>query len=125
MWAAYDRAGSPPAADPGHPDLALYATGDALQVLTDGLAALRDQGLVFVGQVVVSPEITELSSASAPTEVRIRDCADTSGWSVVRADGGPYEDEPGGHRLITADVEDTGDGGWKVSGFAARDVGTC
>jgi hypothetical protein len=125
MWQAYQQAGQPPQADPDHPDLERYAAGDALAVLTDGLTDYRDQGLVFSGAPVLSPEVAELSPPDDPAEATVEDCSDSSGFEVVRADGGPYEDEPGGRRLITAEVEKVGEGTWKVTSFAVREVGSC
>lgn len=125
MWAAYQRAGQPPTADPDRPGLRRYAAGDALGVLTDGLTGYREDGLVFTGEVVLSPEVTDLWPADDPVQATVQDCADSSGSQVVRADGEPYEDEPGGRRLITADVEDVGEGTWKVTSFAVQPVGSC
>lgn len=125
MWAAFDQAGRAPQANPDDQRLAQYATGDALRVLVNGLASMRDDGLVADGDVVLSPVVIELSPTTAPTEARIEDCADTSNSSLIRADGSPHEDEPGGRRTVTAVVEDTGGGIWKVTNFAVRQVGTC
>jgi endonuclease YncB( thermonuclease family) len=124
MWAAFDWAGRAPRADPDDPRLARYATGDALRVLVNGLASMRDDGLVARGEVVLSPEVVEVTPLTAPTRVRIEDCADTSNSALVRADGRPYQDAPGGWRLVIAELEDTGQG-WKVTGFAVRGVGSC
>jgi hypothetical protein len=125
MWRAYRQAGRPPAADPDYPELEWYAAGDALAVLTGGLADYRDQGLVFSGAPVLWPQVAELSPPDDPVGATVEDCADSSGFEAVRADGGRYEDEPGGRRLITAEVENVGEGIWKVTGFAVREVGSC
>jgi hypothetical protein len=124
MWDVYTLAGRPPEANPDEPQLARYATGDALEVLMRGLMSMRDQGLVTEGSMLLAPEVTNLSPASLPTGVQVTDCADTSDAARVRADGRPFEDEPGGRRLIVADVEDTGEG-WKVTSFGVRDAGSC
>jgi hypothetical protein len=125
MWAAYDAAGRPPAADPNSPELARYADGSALDALVNGLVSMSQSGLVFEGQVVFAPEVVNLSLASVPTRARIEDCADSSGSVRVRADGEPFEDEPGGLRRIFADLEQTGEGVWKVMSFAVLEVGSC
>lgn len=125
MWDAYNLAGQPPEANPNHPDLARYASGDALEMLTDLLAGFRDDGLVFSGELELAPEVTRLSPQSDPDSARVEDCVDSSGWAVVRADGEPYEDEPGGQRLVFADVEDTGEGVWKVTVLSIGSVGSC
>jgi hypothetical protein len=125
MWAAYDAAGRPPAADPNNPEPARYADGSALDALVNGLVSMSESGLVFEGQVVFAPEVVDISPASAPTRARIEDCADSSGSVRVRADGEPFEDEPGGLRRIIADLEQTGEGVWKVTSFAVLEVGSC
>lgn len=126
MWQAYDQAGRAPAADPDDPALAQATTGDALEGLMAALGRLRDQGLVFEGTFeLTATELVELSPADAPTSAKIEDCLDESGWEVVSADGGEYEDEPGGRRAVFADVELGDDGVWRVTGFALRAVGTC
>lgn len=126
MWRAYDQAGRAPAADPNDPRLAEFATGEALANLMTALGRLRDRGLVFEGTYeLTSPEVVELSPADAPTSAKIEDCQDSSEWMVVRADGGDYEDEPGGRQAVFVDAVLDDDGTWRVSGFAVREVGTC
>lgn len=126
MWRAYDQAGRAPAADPDDPALAEVTSGDALEGLMTALGRLRDQGLVFEGtHELTATELVELSPTDAPTSAKIEDCLDESDWKVVRADGGEYEDEPGGRRAVFADVELGDDGLWRVTGFALRAVGTC
>jgi hypothetical protein len=125
MWAAYDQAGRLPEANPSDSRLAIYAAGNAHQRLSAGLGAMQEEGLVIEGEVVLSPEITELSPADSPMEARVEDCADSSDWRRVRADGEPFDDEPGGLRRIVADLEVTSDGSWKVTDFAVLEVGSC
>ena len=124
MWDAYTSAGRPPAANPDDAALERYATGDALQVLRRGLTSMRDQGLVSDGSMKLSPEVTSLAPASSPTSAQVTDCADTSDAARVRADGEPFDDEPGGRRLIVADLENSG-GEWKVTSFGVRETGSC
>ncbi len=105
---------------------AAYATGNALKTLTSGLQSVKGQGLKGTGAVVVAPKVTAVSPASAPTDVSLSDCMDTSGTHIVRASPGPpYSDSPGGRRLATATVQRQGDGSWKVTDFGIRGVGTC
>lgn len=126
MWRAYDQAGRAPAADPDDPVLAQFAAGDALANLVTALGRLRDRGLVFEGSYeLLASEVVELSPADAPTTAKVQGCQDSSGWRVVRAGGGDYEDEPGGRRAVFADAVLDDDGVWRVSGFAVREVGTC
>lgn len=124
MWDVYTQAGRPPVANPDDPRLERYATGDALRVLVRGLTSMRNQGLVTAGEMVLSPRVTQLAPESSPTSAQVTDCADTADALRVRADGEPFEDEPGGQRLIVADLEDTGDG-WKVTAFGVRETGSC
>jgi hypothetical protein len=125
MWDAYDQAGRAPGADPDDERLALYAAGRALQVLINGLASLREDGLVVEGAVVLDPQVTELSPPSSPTAARIEDCGDSSSWLTVDVQTGEVADDPRGRQLVIADVRDTGRGAWKVVDFAVRGVGSC
>ena len=85
---------------------------------------MRDQGLVSDGNMKLSPEVTSLDPASSPTSAQVTDCADTSETARVRADGEPFDDEPGGRRLVVADLENSG-GEWKVTSFGVRETGSC
>jgi hypothetical protein len=124
MWDAYMRVLAAP--DPDSPELARYAAGDALTTLTDGVRDVRDQGLKGEGKFVVSPQVTEVAPASAPTKVGIRDCLNDGAARIVRASPGPpYSDKPGGRRLCQATVERQGDGSWKVTSFGLQEVGSC
>jgi hypothetical protein len=125
MWAAYDAAGRAPQADPDDPRLAEFAHDRALDVLVSGLAALRDRGEVIEGEVVLHPEVVELTPAAAPTEVEIEDCGDSTTWLTVDAQTGEVSDDPRGRQLVFATVRDVGDGQWKVVDFAVREVGSC
>jgi hypothetical protein len=125
MWAAYGAAGGPPEADPQDARLAQYATDRALQVLVNGLTSMREDGLIIEGDARLFPEVTELTPEPSPTHARIEDCADSTESSLVRTDGEPYEDEPGGRRLIIAEVQHMGEEGWKVFDFAVLGVGSC
>ncbi|MBG0569010.1 hypothetical protein [Actinoplanes aureus] len=123
MWQAYTAALAIP--DPAYPDLARYADGEALDVLTEGVQETKDGGLKGTGGVVVSPEVTSAAPVDAPTEVQITDCLDSSGSQIVRASPGPpYSDSPGGKRRAEASVR-WQPSGWKVSSFGVLEVGTC
>lgn len=123
MWAAFSAASQ--VGDPEHPDLAMYATGDALDVLVTGLEANQREGLVSDGgEVALYPEAVEAQPADAPTEVSISDCADTSNTRRVRPSGPPFTDSPGGWRQVTAMVQLV-DEVWKVTDFAVQEVGSC
>lgn len=123
MWDAYVEAISVP--DPDHPDLARFAADDALTVLVDGIEQVERDGLAGRGDVVLDPEVTELSPPNAPTDAEVVDCVDDSGTELYRVDGQPYEDTPGGLRRAEASIREAGDGTWKVVGFALYGVGSC
>src|SRR5262249_42443348 len=124
MWDAYLKVLGAP--DPDSPELARYATGLALTILVDGVRKVRDQGLKGEGTFIVSPQVTEIAPASAPTKISIRDCMNTAQSRIVRASPGPpYSDTPGGRQLCLASVQRQGDGSWKVTSFGLHEVGTC
>jgi hypothetical protein len=111
-------------ADPAFPDLTKYATGEALTLLTGALRNYQTEGLRGRGNATFHPSIESLAPADAPTKARVRDCMDTSQTSLYKANGDPYQDEPGGLRLVLADVERI-NGVWKVAGLGVHGVGTC
>ncbi len=123
MWKAYVDASQDP--DPTRPDLTRYAADDALQVLVEGLETMARNGLASRGDVVLNPQVSSLEPADDPTSAEITDCVDTSGTELYRLSGEPYEGSPGGPRRADATVEDTGNDGWKVTGFALYEVGSC
>jgi hypothetical protein len=123
LWQAYLEAIRIP--DPNHPDLARYAQGRALDVLVNGLRSVQEQGLVSTGDITFSPRVVAELLALTPPQVKIEDCADTSQSHLVKQDGTPYQDTPGGRRFATATVVQLDDGTWKISEFAMHAVGTC
>lgn len=125
MWAAYDAAGEAPTADPDDPQLAEFAQGRALDVLVSGLESLRDRGEVIEGEVVLHPEVVELTPPDVPSGAEIEDCGDSTDWLTVDAQTGAVSDDPRGRQLVFATVRDVGGGTWKVVDFAIREVGSC
>jgi hypothetical protein len=123
MWKAYVEATHIP--DPAYPDLARYTLGDALAVFVKGLTNVQQDGLVGQGDVSIAPSVTGANPNAAPATVDIKDCVDTSKSHLVKKDGSPYQDTPGGHRAATAKVSRLADGSWKVSSFALFAVGSC
>jgi hypothetical protein len=123
MWKAYIEALRVP--DPSYPDLARYSQGNALDVWVRGLTSAREQGLVGQGDVTLRPAVRSANPNATPPTVEIRDCIDTSKSRLVKQDGSPYQDTPGGKRSTTATVARVGEGVWKVTQFAIRGVGTC
>ena len=124
MWGAYDRAARDPRVDTDDAGLGRFAAGDGLAVVSDLVASLRENGLVTEGSIDHFPEVTELSPQGDPTSARVEDCADTSDRGLARANGGPYRDQPGGLRLIFADVE-LQEGMWMVTALGIGRVGSC
>jgi hypothetical protein len=112
------------AADPDHPDLAVHTAGRALELLRDGLTATRDKGLRGRGEATFRPEVDQYDDPERPTMIIVRDCMDSSEAELYSVSGEPYEDEPGGLRLVIATVEIV-DGRWKVTGLGVHGVGTC
>jgi hypothetical protein len=102
----------------------LYATGDALALLQDGLRQMRSDDQVARGAVVAHPVVVGVSPPDAPTNVSIADCLDTTASVTYHRNGGPVDNTPGGHRQVNATVVQT-DGVWKVSSFGVFAVGSC
>jgi hypothetical protein len=123
MWQAMAKAGE--TADWQSPEVAKYATGDALGVINRSLYTDHLNGVVSKGAPVTSPKVTEEKPPSKPTTIMISDCGDSTNWLKYKKDGSPFTDSPGGHRAITAEVKKQADGSWKVTRFAVERVGTC
>ncbi|MFD5696487.1 hypothetical protein [Streptomyces lasiicapitis] len=108
------------------PQLARYATGEALKAITRGMYADHRNGLITKGMPENSPKVTELAPAANPARVVISDCGDSSEWLKYRKKSGELaDDEPGGRQSITAEVKKQEGGGWKVTRFAVWEVGSC
>ena len=123
MWRAYVEAIRIP--DPNYPALARYSQGDALDVWIKGLTSVKDQGLVGQGDVTLKPAVKSANPNTTPPTVEIRDCVDSSKSRLVKRDGSPYQDTPGGKRSTTATVARVSEGVWKVTQVAIYGVGTC
>ncbi|GIG63210.1 hypothetical protein Lfu02_75820 [Longispora fulva] len=122
MWTSYLAASRIP--DPNFPDLRRHASGAALTILVKGVQQTKEKGLLERGDFVLQPSVAALQPPSAPTKATVNDCVDTSATSMYKADGSPYQDTPGGKRLLIATLEIV-DGTWKVVDFGLRAVGTC
>lgn len=124
MWMAMAKAGE--TADWESPELAKYATGNALTTITRSLYADSNNGIVSRGKPTLNPHVTGRVPEGEPTTIRISDCGDSTNWLQVDADSGePVDDEPGGRRAIEAEVKKQSDGSWKVSRFAVQELGSC
>lgn len=124
MWMAMAKAGE--TADWESPELAKYATGNALTTITRSLYTDQKNGVISRGKPTLDPQVTAREPDDDPRIIRISDCGDSTNWVQVDADSGePVDDEPGGRRAIEAEVKKQGDGAWKVRRFAVQELGSC
>lgn len=123
MWRQMVKASE--TADWQSPELARYATGDALGVINRSLYTDHLNGVVSKGAPTTNPQVTKADPANDPTTVMISDCGDDTQWVKYKKDGSPFTDSPGGRRSITAEVKKQTDGSWRVTRFAVEGVGSC
>lgn len=121
MWRAFVHAAS--SSNANDPLLTKYATGEALQTIQSALTKDRRQHQVAKGDVSTHPIVLSATPETRPSQITIRDCADDSHWLTYHENGGLVDDQPGGKHSVTAIVENRH--GWKVTAFAAHEVGTC
>ncbi len=122
MWQAMAKAAE--TADSQSPELAMYATGDALGVLNRSLYADKLSGVVSKGRPTNDPTVSNVDPADNPTTIMVKDCSDSSNWLKYKGDK-PVDATPGGRRSITAEVKKQQDGSWRVTRFAVEKVGSC
>lgn len=122
MWRDMAQAGTTSAWN--SPNLAQYATGDALSVISRSMYADHLNGLVTKGEPKNYPKVTSAEPTVNPTTVMISDCGDSTHWLKYRKDG-KLADEGGGRRAITAEVKKQPSGSWKVTRFAVEGLGSC
>ncbi|MFC8429263.1 hypothetical protein [Streptomyces sp. NPDC057253] len=123
MW--QDMASAAKTSDWNAPNLARYATGDALSAISRGMYADHLNGLVTKGEPKNSPKVNSVTPATDPTTAVISDCGDSTHWLKYRKDNGKLaDDKPGGRQAITAEVKKL-NGRWKVTRFAVEGVGSC
>lgn len=122
MWQQMAKAGE--TGNWQSPDLAKYATGDALGVINRSLYTDNLNGVVTKGAPTTNPQVTKVDPQDNPTTVMISDCGDDSGWLKYK-NGQLVNDTPGGRRSITAEVKKQQDGTWRVTRFAVEGVGSC
>lgn len=122
MWAAFIVASNAGTTNP--PDLARYASGDALTILDKGLADNKAKGLTSKGTPQITPQVTSWGPTGSPTSVTVSDCADDTHWLLYTRDGHLADSTPGGRHRVTATVNNLG-GRWTVTDFAAQGPGTC
>lgn len=107
------------------PELAKYATGDALGVITRSLYTDHLNGVVTKGAPVINPKVSSVDPQDNPTTVVISDCGDSTNSLKYKKDGQLLNDTPGGKRAITAEVKKQSDGSWRVTRFAVEGLGSC
>jgi hypothetical protein len=122
MWA--DLVSAARTSDFQSPLLSQHATGDALQLFTQGLARDQLHGIVTRGQVFLHPTVTSLSRAADPDRATVTDCLDDSQWMEYKVSGGLAKNGPGGRRATTAMLAKKS-GAWKVTEITVGSVGTC
>jgi hypothetical protein len=122
MWKQMAKAGE--TADWQSPELANYATGDALGVINRSLYTDHLNGVVSKGAPTNNPQVSKMDPADNPTTITISDCSDSLNWLKYK-DGQLVNDTPGGRRSITAEVKKQQDGTWRVTRFAVEGVGSC
>lgn len=123
MWEGFAHAGQ--TADPTDPMLARYTTGNALQLLSQGLVQDKKLGIVARGRPLLHPQVTGLTPQTAPTSAEVSDCSDTTSFQAYsKTTGKPVDTGPSGKRLVVADLV-VQDGSWKVSELMVSKVGSC
>jgi hypothetical protein len=122
MWQQMAKSGE--TGDWQSPELAKYATGDALGVINRSLYTDNLNGVVTNGAPKTNPQVSKVDPQDNPTTVMISDCGDDSGWLKYK-NGQLVNDTPGGRRSITAEVKKQQDGTWRVTRFAVEGVGSC
>jgi len=106
-------------------ELAKYATGSALQLLSSGLADNKAKGLHSQGTPGIDPpKVTEIAPANGPTMVTVAGCVDDTHWQLYNSNGQRVDNGPSGSRPTSAQIDKNG-GVWKVSSLAIQGVGTC
>jgi hypothetical protein len=123
MWHA--MAGAALTSDWQSPQLAQYATGDALGVISRSLYTDHLNRVVTKGEPKTNPQVSSVDPPNDPTTIMISDCGDDSSWMKYKTSGELVNDIRGGRRSITAEVKKQQDNSWKVTRFAVEGVGSC
>ncbi|MHB8438558.1 MAG: hypothetical protein ACYDD4_05270 [Acidimicrobiales bacterium] len=101
-----------------------HAAGQALSTFVRNLYTFQHEGLVIKGAPLVHPQVVSMSPTTDPTAVAIVDCFNDTNWLDYKASGGLQNNVPGGHRRVTAALENMG-GIWKVTQITVGAEGTC
>ncbi|WP_159944921.1 hypothetical protein [Nocardiopsis sp. FR6] len=100
-----------------HPDLELYARGQALQLTTDML-----DGVTTTGEPVLRPEVTEADINGDPPTVVVEDCMDNTEWVIEGFD--ELDPQERNTRLFVATVVQD-EKGWKVDDLWLGEFDAC
>ena len=108
------------------PALGQYASGSALEEITQSLLAEQAKKAVSKGApVVTNISYSQMIPAANPTEVVITSCLSDSSWLEYKASNGSlYNNVPGG-RHSTQVLAMNEDGTWKIDQLEMNGVGTC
>src|SRR5205823_6000514 len=69
-------------------ELAKYATGSALQVVSNGLTDNKTKGLHTQGAPVIDPpHVTQIAPTNDPTTVTVAGCVDDTHWQLYNSSG--------------------------------------
>lgn len=111
-------------AKPQDPDLARYATGDALAGAQSALLLFRQNGIAMTGRP--QRQLVSISTSTSPARVSIVDCIDSSKWKPVYVATGKSALAPGqSSRVpIASTVELKGDR-WVVTESVAQRDRSC
>ncbi len=123
-WVAVESV--PSKSDYQSPVLARHMAGQALSSATESIYLNTSvKGAVSKGVPVLNPAIGQLVPASAPAQVVVNDCVDTSSWLLWTADGKHlFNDVPGGRQKTQALIALVG-GAWKMTQLHMQKIGTC
>jgi hypothetical protein len=106
------------------PNLARYATGDALAGAQSTLLLFRQNGVAMQGEPVLSPSLTGASIGS--TEVEIVDCVDSTKWKPIYVATGKSALAPGQQlRVQVVSRVELADGGWVVTSSVTQRDRSC
>jgi hypothetical protein len=126
MWDAFVIASG--TADYQAPNLARYAAGGALSVLTHALYTNYVDGIVTRGRPAFRPQVTLTPAAGAASQASVSDCADAATWASYTRSGKLISGQPHGNRQILARLQlfrQAGGPEWKVTYLNVGQPGTC
>jgi hypothetical protein len=108
FWDAYLAAADP--MDPGHPDLARFATGASLDRVRSSFTEHFERGEVIRGSVDLAPAVEQVTDSTA----NLRDCY-LDQTHVFDSATGKQVDPPGEATFEIVVTLQLVDGGWKVA----------